>query len=78
MELKEKVIALISEKTDLDASSIAETSNFTEDLNLDSLDMVEMMMNFEDNFGVEIPESAADGIKTVGDVIAYLQENKAK
>jgi len=75
MELKEKVIGLISEKTDLDASSITETSNFIEDLNLDSLDMVEMMMNFEDNFGVEIPEQAADGIKTVGDVINYLQEN---
>jgi len=75
MELKEKVIGLISEKTDLDASSISETSNFIEDLNLDSLDMVEMMMNFEDNFGVEIPEQAADGIKTVGDVINYLQEN---
>lgn len=76
MDLKEKVIQLISEKTQIDSSSITESSNFIEDLNLDSLDMVELMMNLEDNFGIEIPEDETENLKTIGDVVKYLEANK--
>jgi acyl carrier protein len=47
-----------------------------EDLNLDSLDIVELMMKMEDDFGVEIPEEDAEGLKTVADVVTYLKSKQ--
>ena len=70
---EEKIIKLISETTKVDPSKIGMDTNFIEDLNLDSLDMVELMMKMEDDFGVEIPETDADGLKTVRDVVKYLE-----
>jgi acyl carrier protein len=57
-------------------AKINATTNFVEDLNLDSLDIVELMMKMEDDFGVEIPEEDAEGMKTVQDVITYLDAKK--
>lgn len=74
--MEEKVIKLISDATKIDAGKINATTNFVEDLNLDSLDIVELMMKMEDDFGVEIPESDAEGMKTVQDVITYLEAKK--
>ena len=71
--MEEKVIKLISDATKIDAGKINATTNFVEDLNLDSLDIVELMMKMEDDFGVEIPEEDAEGMKTVQDVITYLE-----
>ncbi|MFZ8933165.1 MAG: acyl carrier protein, partial [Bacteriovoracaceae bacterium] len=48
------------------------STNFVDDLNLDSLDIVELMMKMEDDFGVEIPEEDAEKLKTVNDVVTYL------
>jgi acyl carrier protein len=69
---EEKVINLISEATKIERTKIQMETNFVEDLNLDSLDIVELMMKMEDDFNVEIPEEDAEGLKTVKDVVTYL------
>ncbi|HXH30396.1 MAG TPA: acyl carrier protein [Bacteriovoracaceae bacterium] len=73
MELQEKVIKLVSEATKMDSANISTSTSFVDDLNLDSLDMVELMMKMEDEFGVEIPEDETENLKSVGDVITYLK-----
>ena len=72
--MEQKVISLISNATKVEASRINATTNFVEDLKLDSLDIVELMMKMEDEFGVEIPEEEAEGLKTVQDVVSYLEK----
>lgn len=76
MELQEKVIKLISDATKVDLMKITPDTSFVDDLNLDSLDIVELMMKMEDDFGVEIPEEDAEGLKTVKDVVSYLQKKQ--
>lgn len=73
--MQEKIIQIISEATKIDADKIKPETSFINDLNLDSLDIVELMMKMEDEFGVEIPEEDAEKLKTVQDVMNYL-ENK--
>ena len=75
MEVQDKVIKIVSEATKVDAANIKADTNFVDDLNLDSLDMVEMMMKMEEEFGVEIPEDKTEDLKTIGDVTSYLQQN---
>ena len=74
--MEEKVIKLISDATKIDAGKINMETNFVEDLNLDSLDIVELMMKMEDDFGIEIPEEDAEGLKTVKDVVGYLEKKQ--
>ena len=71
--MEEKVIALVSEATTIEPAKISGTTSFIDDLNLDSLDVVELMMKMEDEFGIEIPEEDAEGLRTVGDVVSYLK-----
>jgi acyl carrier protein len=73
MELQEKVIKLVSEATKMDSANINLNTSFVDDLNLDSLDMVELMMKMEDEFGVEIPEDETENLKSIGDVVSYLK-----
>lgn len=73
MELQEKVIKLVSEATKMDSANISLNTSFVDDLNLDSLDMVELMMKMEDEFGVEIPEDETENLKSIGDVVTYLK-----
>ena len=75
--MKYKVIKLISDSTKIDISKITLETSFVDDLNLDSLDIVELMMKMEDEFGVEIPEEEAEGLKTVKDIVAYLEKKQA-
>ena len=76
--MKDKVIKLVSEATKVEEAKITPTTNFIDDLNLDSLDIVELMMKMEDEFGVEIPEDQAESLKTVQDVVNYLEsKNKS-
>jgi acyl carrier protein len=75
--MKDKVIKLISDATKIDISKINLETSFVDDLNLDSLDIVELMMKMEDEFGVEIPEEDAEGLKTVKDIVAYLEKKQA-
>ena len=72
--MKDKVIKLISDATKIDISKINLETSFVDDLNLDSLDIVELMMKMEDEFGVEIPEEDAEGLKTVKDIVVYLEK----
>ncbi|MCP4913466.1 MAG: acyl carrier protein [Oligoflexia bacterium] len=73
--MQEKVVKLISDATKVDVAKIKLETSFVDDLNLDSLDIVELMMKMEDEFGIEIPEEDAEGLKKVQDVVSYL-ENK--
>jgi len=71
--VKDQIIKLVVEATKSDASQITGESRFIDDLNLDSLDIVELMMKVEDHFNVEIPEQEAEGLKTVNDVVKYIE-----
>jgi len=75
--MKDKVMKLISDATKIDISKINMETSFVDDLNLDSLDIVELMMKMEDEFGVEIPEEDAEGLKTVKDIVLYLEKKQA-
>ncbi|MGN0687280.1 MAG: acyl carrier protein [Oscillospiraceae bacterium] len=72
----EKVKKLIAEQLDVEEASIQETSSITDDLGADSLDVVDLVMSIEDEFDVEIPEDQVENIKTVGDIVKYIEENQ--
>ena len=76
MSNKEQVMKLIADATKTELSTLSETTSFIDDLNLDSLDMVEMMMKMEDEFDIEIPEGDTESLKTVGDIVTYLDSKK--
>jgi len=64
--------SILVEQLGVDASEVVETASFSEDLNADSLDLVEMIMEMEDKFGVKIPDEDAEKITTVGDAVDYI------
>jgi acyl carrier protein len=75
-EVAEKVKAIIVDKLGVDESEVVETANFTNDLGADSLDTVELIMEFEKEFGVSIPDEEAQKIATVGDAITHVEALK--
>ncbi len=77
-EIKEKVVGIIVEKLGIDAAEVTEEKSFTNDLGADSLDTVDLIMEFEKEFGVKIPDDAAEKIATVGDAIKFIEENLPK
>lgn len=72
--MKEKIYGIIAEQLGMDVSEITEDASFVDNLGADSLDLVEMIMAFEEEFNVEISDDAADKIKTVGDALEYVKE----
>lgn len=72
-EVAEKVVAIIVDKLGVDAAEVVPAASFTNDLGADSLDTVELIMEFEKEFNVEIPDDAAEKIGTVGDAISYIE-----
>ena len=72
----DKVKEIIVEQLGVDADQVKPESNFGDDLGADSLDTVELIMSFEEEFGVEIPDTEAEKIKTVQDVINYIEAHK--
>lgn len=72
--IAEDVKAIIVEKLGVDVSEVTETASFTNDLGADSLDIVELIMDFEKKFDIEIDDNDADKIGTVGDAIKYIEE----
>ena len=72
-EVAEKVKAIIVDKLGVDEADLVETASFTNDLGADSLDTVELIMEFEKEFGVSIPDEEAQKISTVGDAIAHVE-----
>jgi len=76
-EVFEKVKDIIVEQLDVSEDKITEEANFIEDLGADSLDIVELIMAIEDEYGLEIPDDEAEKLTTVGDVVKYIEEKKA-
>lgn len=74
MEAIDRVKKIIVDQLGIDTSKITEGSSFVDDLGADSLDIVELIMAFEEEFDVEIPDEDAEKIKTVGDAIKYLSK----
>lgn len=71
----EKIRTIIAEKLSISEDDITMEASFVEDLNADSLDLVELMMALEDELDTEIPDEEAENFKTVGDVVKYLKAN---
>ncbi len=71
----DKVKAIIVEKLGVEESQVVNEASFSNDLGADSLDTVEMIMEFEKEFGISIPEEEAENISTVGDAIAFIEKN---
>ena len=74
--IEEKVIGIVSEQLNIPKEDIKLDSDFVANLKADSLDLVELVMEFEDEFGVQIPESDQEKIKSVGDAVKYLTEKQ--
>jgi len=74
----ERVKKIITEQLGVDESKVVPEARFREDLGADSLDLVELIMAFEEEFGGEISDEEAQGIKTVGEAVAYLESQGAK
>lgn len=72
----EEIKALVAESLGADLEELTEETSFSEDLNADSLDLFEMVMELEDKFGVKIPTEDLEKIKTIGDVRDYIEEHK--
>ena len=73
--LENKIKEIIIDKLGIEESEITESASFTNDLGADSLDTVELIMEFEKEFNVSIPDEDAEKIGTVGDAISYLKDN---
>lgn len=74
-EIEAKVKDIIVDKLGVDAEQVKPEASFTNDLGADSLDTVELIMEFEKEFGISIPDDKAETIATVGDAINYIEEN---
>src|SRR5881398_3031875 len=72
--IEEKVKDIIVEQLGVNPEQVTPTASFIEDLGADSLDIVELVMAFEEEFSVEVPDEDAEKLQTVGDVIKYIQE----
>ena len=74
-EVEKKVIDLVVDKLNVEASEVTREASFSNDLGADSLDTVELMMNFEKEFNMSLPDDQAQEIKTAGDAIDYIEKN---
>ena len=75
-EVTDRVKAIIVDKLGVDEGQVTETASFTTDLGADSLDTVDLIMEFEKEFGIKIPDEEAEKSQTVGDAIAYIEKAK--
>ncbi|MBJ6125762.1 acyl carrier protein [Microvirga splendida] len=76
-DVADRVKKIVVEHLGVEADKVVENANFIDDLGADSLDTVELVMAFEEEFNVEIPDDAAETIVTVGDAIRFLEKNAA-
>jgi acyl carrier protein len=75
-DTEERVKKIVVEHLGVEADKVMMDASFIDDLGADSLDIVELVMAFEEEFGVEIPDDAAEKITTVGDAVKYIEEHK--
>jgi len=76
--VEKKVIEIVSEQLGVSADQITMQTSFVNDLGADSLDIVELVMEFEDEFDINIPDEDAEKILNVGEAVKYIQEHAAK
>ena len=76
-DIADRIKKIVVEHLDVDAEKVNENASFIDDLGADSLDNVELVMAFEEEFDVEIPDDAAETIQTVGDAIKFVEKAKA-
>ena len=76
-DIQDRVKKIVIEHLSVDADKVTDTASFIDDLGADSLDTVELVMAFEEEFGVEIPDDAAETILTVGDAVKFLSKETA-
>lgn len=74
-DIKSRVISIIVDKLGVEESEVTNEASFTNDLGADSLDTVELIMEFEKEFNIAIPDDQAENIQTVGDAISYIEKN---
>ncbi len=74
MALEDRVVEIIADQLGVEKEKVTPEAKFVDDLGADSLDVVELIMAFEEEFGIEIPDEDAEKIQTVGDVIEYLKK----
>ncbi len=75
-EIASRVKAIIVDKLGVDENEVTDTAEFTKDLGADSLDTVELIMEFEKEFGITIPDEKTEGIRTVQDAIDYIEASQ--
>ena len=75
-EIQEKVVKIIVDKLGVKESEVTPEATFTGDLGADSLDTVELVMEFEKEFGIQVADEDAEKFQTVGDVINYIEQNQ--
>ncbi len=71
----EKVKSIIVDQLDVEEEKVTPDANIQEDLGADSLDIVDLVMSFEEEFDIEIPDDQVENIKTVGDIVKYIEDN---
>ncbi|KAA8790124.1 acyl carrier protein, partial [Lactobacillus crispatus] len=75
-EIFNKIKDMIADNFDVDKDKITENTNFMDDLDADSIDLVEFILQLEDEFGAEIPDDEAEKIKTIGDAVSYIKSHQ--
>ncbi len=78
MDIDKKITEIICEQLSVEVSEVTPEASFQESLNADSLDVVELIMAFEEGFDIEIPDDDAEKIRTVGDAVSYIATKKKK
>ena len=76
MTVFEKLQAIIADQLELDAETITPDSNVLDDLGADSLDVVDLIMSVEDEFGIEVPDEALEDIRTVEEMVKYIENHE--
>ncbi|MBO6937839.1 MAG: acyl carrier protein [Deltaproteobacteria bacterium] len=77
MEIAEKVKEIISQQLDVDTDNIKDDASFIDDLGADSLAIVELVLAFEEQFEIDIPDEDTEKIRTVGDAVSYIKEHSS-
>jgi acyl carrier protein len=76
--VEERVVSIVCDRLGVERDKVKSDTSFINDLGADSLDIVELVMEFEEEFGMSIPDEKAEGIQTVGEAIKYIEENQGE